>query len=148
MPRIQRIVFATDFSPQSRRAFARALEFARLARAELLIAHVLSPIVPYVGEGYVSPQLYDRVVTDLQTRARKDLKRLAARARAAGIRTGTLLDEGSAPERIVRIARARRAGLIVMGTHGHTGLTRMILGSVATRVVSTATCPVLTVRGK
>lgn len=148
MPRIHRILFASDFSRPSRRAFVRAIEFARLTRAQLVIAHVLSPAIPYVGDGYVSPQLYDQIATDLETRARKQLRQMALRAKAAGVRAGVLLLEGVPPERIVRAARAKRAGLIVMGTHGHTGLTRMILGSVAARVVATAPCPVLTVRGR
>ncbi len=59
-----------------------------------------------------------------------------------------MLLEGVAHEQIVRAARARRADLIVVGTHGRSGLARFFLGSVAGRVVATATCPVLTVRGK
>jgi nucleotide-binding universal stress UspA family protein len=51
-------------------------------------------------------------------------------------------------ERIVRTARALRADLIVMGTHGRTGVTRVVLGSAAARVVATASCPVLTVRAR
>ena len=59
-----------------------------------------------------------------------------------------LVDAGVAAEQIVRLARARRADLIVMGTHGRTGFTRALLGSVAARVVALAACPVLTVRGR
>ena len=148
MRRIRRILHPSDFSRASRPAFARAIEFAKLARAELTILHVLAPAIPYVGEGYMSPQLYDQIVKDLQARARKQLGRLVAKARAAGIRTKALLVEGAPHDRIVRAARARRAGLIVMGTHGHGALARVILGSVATRVVATARCPVLTVRSR
>jgi universal stress protein A len=56
--------------------------------------------------------------------------------------------EGVAHEQIARIARARRCDLIVMGTHGRTGVARFFLGSVAARVAATAPCPVLTVRGR
>jgi nucleotide-binding universal stress UspA family protein len=148
MKRIRRILHASDFSGPSRPAFARAIEFAKLARAELTVVHVLTPVVPYVGEGYVSPQLFDQVVADLQTRARKQLNRMLARARASGVRAKGLIVEGVPSDRIVRAARAKRSNLIVMGTHGHTGLVRMILGSVAARVVATAPCPVLTVRSR
>jgi len=55
--------------------------------------------------------------------------------------------EGVPYERIVRAARSKRAGLIVIGTHGRTGLSRVFVGSVAERVVRLAPCPVLTVRG-
>ncbi|MBI2492805.1 MAG: universal stress protein, partial [Candidatus Rokubacteria bacterium] len=75
--------------------------------------------------------------------------RLVAKARAAGARaSGFLLDIGVTHERIVRLARARRVDMIVMGTHGRSGLTRAILGSVASRVLASATCPVMTVRAK
>jgi nucleotide-binding universal stress UspA family protein len=59
-----------------------------------------------------------------------------------------VLVNGSPSEQIARLARSKRADLIVIGTHGRTGLAKFFLGSVANRVVSTATCPVLTVRGK
>jgi nucleotide-binding universal stress UspA family protein len=59
-----------------------------------------------------------------------------------------LLLEGTPADRIVRAARAHHAAVIVIGTHGRTGLARVFLGSVAERVVGTAPCPVLTVRAK
>ncbi|MBI1845875.1 MAG: universal stress protein [Candidatus Rokubacteria bacterium] len=68
-------------------------------------------------------------------------------ARARGARATGLLLEGSSAEAIVRAARGKRAAMIVMGTHGRSGLVRMMLGSVASRVIALARCPVLTVRG-
>jgi nucleotide-binding universal stress UspA family protein len=65
-----------------------------------------------------------------------------------GVRVRTVLADGTPFDRIVRIARAEKAGLIVMGTHGRTGLGRFFLGSVAERVVATSPVPVLTVRGR
>ena len=64
------------------------------------------------------------------------------------MRAKAVLLEGVAHEQIVRAARARRADLIVVGTHGRSGLARFFLGSVAGRVATMATCPVLTVRGR
>ena len=64
------------------------------------------------------------------------------------MRARGVLYEGVAADAIARAARAKRAKLIVMGTHGRTGLRRLFMGSVAERVVGTAPCPVLTVRGK
>src|SRR5437870_2682442 len=81
--------------------------------------------------------------------ARKRLDRLRRKAVAAGVRASALLrDSASAPEEIVRVARAKRIDIIVMGTHGRGGIAKMFLGSVAERVVRTATRPVLTVRGR
>ncbi len=79
---------------------------------------------------------------------RRRLTPSAAKAKKAGVRAKTLLSDGMAHAQIVRAARSLRADMIVIGTHGRTGLAKLFLGSVAGRVVSTATCPVMTVRGK
>lgn len=146
MSGIRRIVHPTDFSPASRAAFSRAVELARANRAELTVVHVMTPIVPYLGEGYATPQAYEAMLASVRAQAQKQLDRLLARARARGVRARGLLLEGIAHDRIARAARARRADLIVIGTHGRTGLARFFLGSVAARVIAVAPCPVLTVR--
>jgi nucleotide-binding universal stress UspA family protein len=64
------------------------------------------------------------------------------------VRARALLLEGTAHDRIARAAKTQRADLIVMGTHGRSGLARFFVGSVASRVVSVAPCPVMTVRGR
>jgi nucleotide-binding universal stress UspA family protein len=76
------------------------------------------------------------------------LSALQARARKAGVKAVTLLLDGVAHEQIARAAKSKKADLIVIGTHGRTGLAKFFLGSVASRVVAAAPCPVLTVRGK
>jgi nucleotide-binding universal stress UspA family protein len=148
MKRIRRILHPTDFSSASRPAFERALGLARDSRAELLILHVLAPVIPVMGEGYIPPQTYEAIDTAARKSAQKKLDALAARARKAGVRARPLLLEGTAHERIVSAAKAQRVDLIVMGTHGRSGLARLFIGSVASRVVSAAPCPVMTVRGR
>jgi nucleotide-binding universal stress UspA family protein len=76
------------------------------------------------------------------------LSALQAKARKAGVKGVTLLLDGVAHEAIARAAKSKKADLIVIGTHGRTGLAKFFLGSVASRVVAAASCPVLTVRGK
>jgi nucleotide-binding universal stress UspA family protein len=100
------------------------------------------------GEAYVSPSAYEQMAESARAWAQKQLDRLLARAKAARVRARGLLLEGIAHEQIVRTARRQRVGLIVMGTHGRTGVARFFLGSVAARVAATAPCPVLTVRGR
>lgn len=138
----------TDFSRASGAAFARAVAMARADRAELLVVHVLTPVLPMVGDGYVSAKVYEEMEASARTAGRKHLDGLVAKAKRAGVRTRALLLEGVPYERIVRAAKTQRADLVVMGTHGRTGLARFFLGSVAERVVAMAGCPVLTVRGK
>ena len=145
---IRRVLHPTDFSRASGAAFSRALAEARTNRASLLLIHVLAPVIPMAGEGYVSPSVYEQMSEAGRAWAQKQMNRLLARARAAHVRARGMLLEGVAHEAIVRAAKRQRADLIVMGTHGRTGVARFFLGSVAARVTATAPCPVLTVRGR
>lgn len=142
------IMHPTDFSRASRAAFDKALEMAKASRAALTIVHVMSPVVPVPGDGYVSPRVYDEIAASTRAWAQKELDRRLARAKAAGVRAKGVLMDGIPHEQIVRAAKAKRADLLVLGTHGRSGLAKLFIGSVAGRVVSTAPCPVLTVRGK
>ena len=144
---IRRILFPSDFSPASRAAFAKAVSLAKQNRAEVVVAHVLTPIMP-TADGYISPDAYAQMEDASRRYAKKHVDALVAKARQMGVRARGLVLEGAPSDRIVRAARGQRADLIVMGTHGRTGIARFVLGSVASRVVSHAACPVLTVRGK
>jgi nucleotide-binding universal stress UspA family protein len=142
-----RILYATDFSPASRAAFTTAVKRARQDRAELVVVHVLSPIVQTV-DGYLPASTYNEIDTAARRHAADQLEPLARQARKAGVRVRAVLLDGVPHDAIVRAARKHHAGMIVVGTHGRTGLARFMLGSVAARVVSHAKVPVLTVRGK
>ena len=148
MPRIRRILHPSDFSRASGAAFARAVELAKANRAELVVAHVMSLVVPGVGDEYVSPNLYQEILASTSADANRRLDALVTKARKAGVRARGLLLEGVAFDRILRAAKAQRADVVVMGTHGRTGLARLFLGSVAERVVTLSPCPVMTVRGR
>jgi nucleotide-binding universal stress UspA family protein len=144
----RRILYASDFSPASRTAFRQALDLARDHRAVLTVAHVYSTVVPLMGEGLATAQVYQRWLAEIRGDAQRRLDRLVAQARKQGVRAKGLLLEGVPHDRILRAARSTRADLIVLGTHSRTGLGRVLLGSVAARVVALARCPVLTVRAK
>jgi nucleotide-binding universal stress UspA family protein len=148
MTRFRRILHPTDFSSASRPAFGLALGLARIHRAALTIAHVMAPIVPLAGDVYVSPAAWDDLEGQVRRHAQKEIDKLVAKARAAGVRATGLLLDGSPTDRIVRAAKSQRADLIAMGTHGRGAVAKFFLGSVAGRVVATAPCPVLTVRGR
>ena len=148
MSRIRRILHATDFSRASRAAFTKALDLAKTNKAELLVVHTLAPGMPMVGDGYVSPQVYEDLAASARAYGKKNLDALVAKARKAGVRAKSLLLEGVPHEQIARTARRQRADVVVMGTHGRTGLAKLFLGSVAGRVIAIAPCPVMTVRGK
>ena len=148
MSRIRRVLHPTDFSRASTAAFKRAVEMAKSNRAELLLVHVMVPAVPLMGDGYVSPKVYEDLEAAAQAAAQKQLRKLVGKARQAGARVKALLLEGVAHERIAQAARSRKADLVVIGTHGRTGFAKLFLGSVASRVLAVSPCPVLTVRGK
>jgi len=144
----RRILHPTDFSVPSNAAFKKAIEMAKASRAELLIVHVINPIVPVAGEGYVSPKMYEDLAASTRAWARKQLDKLLVKAKKSGVRGNGVLAEGAAHEQIARIAKTKRADLVVMGTHGRSGFAKLFLGSVAGRVVAAAPCPVLTVKGR
>ena len=149
MPGLRRIMHATDFSTASTAAFKRAVAMAKAARAPLIVAHVMiPPSLALPGDGYVSPRLYEDLEASARAQAQKRLDAIVARARKAGGRATGLLLEGVPHERIARAVRARKVDLLVIGTHGRTGFAKFFLGSVATRLVAIAPCPVLTVRGR
>lgn len=149
MKRIRRIVHPTDFSSSSSRALAKSVELAKQNKAELLLVHVLAAIIPYdPGDGYADPSLYIELEKSTRRQAQSSLEALVKKVKRARVKVSSLLLKGTAHDQIVRAAKNRRADLIVIGTHGRTGITKLFMGSVAGRVVSTASCPVMTVRGK
>ena len=144
----RRILHPSDFSRASGAAFKKAVEIAKSDRGELMLVHVVSPVVPMAGDGYVSPKMYEEIAASNRAWAQKELDKLVAKAKTSGVRAKAAVLEGAAYDQIVRFARSKRADLIVMGTHGRSGIAKLFLGSVAGRVVAGASCPVLTVRGK
>lgn len=147
MTRIRRVLHPTDFSRASAGAFNRAVETAKANRAELLLVHVITPSIPPIGDGYISPKVYAEMEASARAYGKRELDARVAKARRLGVRVRGLLLEGQAHERIARAARRERADLLVMGTHGRTGFARFFLGSVASRVLAIAPCPVMTVKG-
>ena len=145
----RRIMHPTDFSKASGRALEMAVELAKQNKAELLLAHVLTPVIPYAGDDtYADPTLYVEIEKKAREDARSSLEALEKKVKKSRVNVKTLLLEGTPYDRIVRAAKSRRVELIVMGTHGRTGLTKLLMGSVAGRVISLAHGPVMTVRGK
>jgi nucleotide-binding universal stress UspA family protein len=148
MKAIRRILHPSDFSPASTPAFTKAVELAKANRAELVLAHVIDTVVPMGPDGYISPAVYDEMQKSARAYGQRKLAALVERATRARVRATPVLLEGSAYQGILRAAKSKRADMIVMGTHGRTGLAKLFLGSVAERVVGSAPCPVLTVRGR
>jgi nucleotide-binding universal stress UspA family protein len=142
-----RILAATDFSDVSEHALVYARDLARALGAELLLLHVYEvPMLAFPIEGMaISPATW---AADLSSHWQRKLDAAAVRHRGEGVSVTAVLRNGVPHEEIHRIADAERADLIVVGTHGRTGAGRLLLGSVAERVIRTATRPVLSVSPK
>jgi nucleotide-binding universal stress UspA family protein len=145
MTAFRRILHPTDFSRASAPALRRAVALARACRAPLVLLHVMTPPSPFIGEGTL-PSSYADLLILARRSSKRRLAAVLGRVRRTGVRVQAILAEGLPAGEILRAARRMRADLIVMGTHGRTGVSRVFMGSVAERVVRESRCPVLTVR--
>jgi nucleotide-binding universal stress UspA family protein len=140
-----KILHPTDFSGCATQAEAVAVDLARKLGGDLVLVQVLVE-APLYSEGFISRRQV-RTVFDAQRKwSEEALEARAEQLRRSGIKTTWRVQLGAPYEEIVRTAEEEGAGMIVMGTHGRGGLSRMMLGSVAERVIRLARCPVLTVR--
>ncbi|HZU99183.1 MAG TPA: universal stress protein, partial [Planctomycetota bacterium] len=146
---LQRMVLATDFSPGARAALEHAIAFAARFGARLYLFHSVEvrekgdPDVPH------DPARVDDFYELAERRAREELEALRGRLeapRAAPVSIVECVRIGVPADEIVAFAEEKGADLIIVGTHGRTGLRRVLVGSVAESVVRRAPCPVLAVR--
>jgi nucleotide-binding universal stress UspA family protein len=136
---IKTILHPTDFSERSDFAFRLACALARDYGARLVILHVAEPPAAVAAEGVLMlPPTID--LEPLRARLQQ------LRPEDPKIMVEHCLVQGGAAEEILQVAQERKCDLIVMGTHGRTGLGRLLMGSVAEQVVRKASCPVLTVK--
>lgn len=140
MPEIRRILCPVDFSTPSEKALDFALELADSLGAQVELVHVYQLPVYALPDGAMmaGPEFTTRVTTELQ----KSLTELATRSNR---KLPTHLVEGVPYREVVRVAEELGADMVVMGTHGRTGIRHLLLGSVAERVVRSARVPVVTV---
>lgn len=140
----RRILLATDLTPASQPAFDEAVRLAKDG-ADLILAHVYA--IPNLGEPIaLAPHVYDQIDREIRRDAECRLDDLVQEAERRGVHARALPIRGEPYEAIARAAKEEVVDLIVMGTHGRTGVARFFIGSVASRLISTAPCPVLTVR--
>lgn len=144
---IRRILVPTDFSEPSTQALELALKLGAPLRAEILLLHVVDAAdvadtpaaMGLVGAPYLE------LLAEIEEKARLKLESLVTRLRRRRIGAHALVQKGKPPGTIVATAERLHADLIVMGTRGRTGLSHLVLGSVAEKVVRLSSCPVTTV---
>lgn len=148
---IQTILLPTDGSECSAKATAYALSFAKQYGGRVVALHVIDQrweeqtriVFAEVGQ-----DLTQKIRAGYEEEARRILRIVTDAAALAGVPAETRVLTGIPSEDIVRLARELPADLIIMGTHGRAGMSHLLLGSVAEKVVRRAPCPVLTVRGE
>jgi nucleotide-binding universal stress UspA family protein len=141
---IRRILVPTDFSECSKQAIAYAYELAQAFGAKLVLLHVLEDLPSYIG--FIPPGGAAMLLEDLERQARLDLAEVLPEAEAAEVEVTRQVVVGSPYHVIIQVAAAEKVDLIVIATHGRTGFSHLVMGSVAERVLRTAPCPVMTIR--
>src|SRR6266513_188644 len=160
---MRRILHATEFSTASEAAFKKAVELAKQSRAELVVLHVMSPVVYTVGEGYMSPKMYDELAASTRAWANGQLGRQLRKAKASGVRARGLLLEGLTREESMPVvhalkkrpdawrdfmmrfelgleppdpSRARRSALVIAGAYVAGGIVPLLPYMAVTRASS------------
>jgi nucleotide-binding universal stress UspA family protein len=145
---IKRILVPIDLSENSLVPLDQAVDLAKRYEAEVFLVHVIEPVYftgAFAGE---IPVVMAEVRDAQERQANAVLDKVVQRLRKEAVPCRALITDGSPYLGIVEAARQNKADVIVMATHGRTGVSHLFLGSVAERVVRTADCPVLTVRSK
>lgn len=143
MASVQKILCAVDFSESSPLVAEYAATLAAATKAEILCIYIAPSLAEYVGFNVPQAAL-DTFVGDVVTSAGATMDDFLA-AHFKGLPAKGLVLAGYPAEEILAAAEEHHADMIVMGTHGRTGFDRIIFGSVAEKVVKSATCPVLTI---
>jgi len=147
MIQLKRILVPTDFSEHSEHAAAYAAELAR--RFEVQAVHCIHvsdiPADLLATSGYYLTGPSEQFIDQVREESRKSLDEFASK-HLAGLPVETAFLEGRPFVEIIRYAREKAVGLVVIATHGRTGLTHALFGSVAEKVVRKAPCPVLVVK--
>jgi universal stress protein A len=139
---LKRILVPVDFSECSRKALAYAVPFAKQFGAEIVLAHVVQPYIPVPEAGAVDTTA---ILAQMRESGKSELEKLRLSI-SDDVKIKTLLRVGHPAQEIVKAAEELDVDLILLSTHGRTGLGRVFFGSVAEHITRYARCPVLTVR--
>lgn len=141
------ILFATDFSESSEFAFEHALTLAKKFEARLLIVHIINEPVDLRGF-YVPHISFDKLEEEIEEGARKMMEKFCRTHLSGYENFETFILPGIPYDEVIKKALEERADLIVLGTHGRTGLDHVLFGSTAEKVVRKSPVPVMTIRAK
>ena len=145
MVTIDRILVPIDFSSYSKEALQYAVPFARKFKAEIFLLHVVEPAI-YPADFNFGQVGLPSIEDELRSKAVDELNKLADQETKRRARSTIIVRVGKPFIEIITAAKEEQIDLIIMATHGHSGIEQILFGSTAERVVRKAHCPVLTVR--
>lgn len=140
---LKQILIPIDFSDYSDQALRWGVSLAQKYGAQLLLLHVIPEVLEEVS---ARESAGEQLVIDLTAEVEAQLHEIARQGLKEGVAVDVRVADGEPADAILRMARQEKVDLIVMGTHGRTGLSHLLLGSTAEAVVRAAACPVFTVR--
>ena len=143
---LHRILVPIDFSDHSRKALDYAIKFAQQFDSEIELVNVVTPVI--YAEGMVLPAAMENLDQVTEEHAMSELKKLAASDAVKGLTVKTRVLLGNPYDEIVTHAKKEETDLLLITTHGRTGLQHFLLGSTAEKILRHAPCPVLVVRDK
>ncbi|HQT90784.1 MAG TPA: universal stress protein [Candidatus Kryptobacter bacterium] len=142
---LKKILVPQDFSEYSLHALKYAVTFAELFKSELIILHIVEPIV-YPADFSFGQVSIPAMEEEIRKHSEEQLNELVEREIPAGIKATPMIRVGKPFIEIVEVAKGENADLIVISSHGRTGMDHVLFGSTADKVVRKAPCPVLTIR--
>lgn len=143
---LHKILVPTDFSKHSDNALRYGMAFAEKFNAEIHLLHVVQDLSVFIPDAVTVTPLVTPPVDQLLASVRAALENLIKTHHLEKFKVQSHAVEGTPFYEIIRVAKEKDVDLIIMGTHGHSGLVHVLMGSVAEKVVRKAPCPVLTVR--
>jgi nucleotide-binding universal stress UspA family protein len=142
---INKILVPIDFSDYSKNALRYAAQFALQFKAQMFLVYVVEPMI-YPADFSMGQVAIPSTDIDLQKRGEEELKNLAKNFIDPVVHVETIIKTGKPFVEINETAQEKDVDLIIMATHGHTGVEHLLFGSTAEKVVRKAPCPVLTLR--
>jgi len=145
MPQITRIVVPIDFSEYSKRAFRYAIDFAQTFGAEMILVYVVEPVI-YPADFSFGQVALPSLERELHDRSLEQLNLLIKSEMPEGVSARCVIRSGKPFVEIIQVAKEEHADLIIIATHGHSGIEHVLFGSTAEKVVRKSSCPVLSLR--
>lgn len=142
---IKKIVVPIDFSDYSKKALQYTVQFCKSMQAEIILVYVIEPMI-YPADLSMGQMVIPQNELNLDQKAKSELEELAKSEIGDLLKYQILIKMGKPFVEIIETASEQDADLIIISTHGHTGVEHLLFGSTAEKVVRKAPCPVLTIR--